>query len=107
MLTTIKASLEKPTTEKPNATIDCPSVISVNEDDNVTCLCKGEGGNPPATVTWYKDGVQVGNSRQEEQLLTLRNINETDNGTYKCIARSHDIADDISVEIIVNPNCKY
>ncbi|CAB3986180.1 hemicentin-1-like, partial, partial [Paramuricea clavata] len=32
---------------------------------------KGEGGNPSANVTWYKDNVQIGAAGNEEQTLTL------------------------------------
>ena len=56
-------------------TLSCSSPITVNEGDNVTCVCTGKGGNPPANVTWYdKVGVQIGGAGKEEQTLTLSNV---------------------------------
>ena len=89
-------------------TISCSSRTTVNEGDYFTCVCRGEGGNPPANVTWYKDGVQIGVTGKEKQTLTLRNVDGTDTGTYKCVAQSHiNATNEISIEIIVKINCKY
>ncbi len=74
---------------KPNVTIICSSPFIVGEGDNVTCVCRGKGGNPPANVTWFKDGVQIGKTGKEEQKLTLSNVSRAENGTYKCVAQSH------------------
>ena len=94
---------------QPNVTFSCSSPETVNEGDDFKCACRGEGGNPPADVTWYtKDGVQIGETGKEEQTLTLNNVNGTDNGTYKCVAQSHiNATDEKSIEIIVKLNCKY
>ncbi|CAB4020110.1 hemicentin-1 isoform X1 [Paramuricea clavata] len=87
--------------EKPTVTLSCSSPIKVDEGDNVTCVCRGEGGNPPANVIWYKDGVLIGRTGKEEQTLTLRNVNGTDTGTYKCVAQSHTLTDEEYIKIIV------
>ena len=76
----------------PTVTLSCSSPITVNEGDDFTCVCRGEGGNPPANVAWYKDGVQIGGTGMEEQALTLSNVNGTDNGTYNA-------TDEKSIEI--------
>ena len=44
---------------KPKATTCCSPII-VNEADNVSCTSRGQGGNPPADVTWYKDNRKIG-----------------------------------------------
>jgi hypothetical protein len=89
-------------------TLSCSSPIIVNEGDDVTCVCRGEGGNPPANVAWYKDGVQIGGTGIEEQTLTLSNVDGTDNGTYKCMAQSHiNAIDEKSIEVKVRLDCKY
>ena len=64
-------------------------------------MCRGEGGNPPANVTWYKDGVQFGETENEEKTLTLSNVNGTASGLYKCVARSHSLMDERSIKIVV------
>ena len=89
---------------QPTVTI-CSRTITINEGDYVTCLCKGEGGNPPANVSWFKDDVRIGETGTEEQVLTLSNVNKTASGWYKCVAKSYNLSDETSLEVIVN--CKY
>ena len=88
-------------------TLSCSSPITLYEGDNFTCVCRGEGGNPPANVTWYdKDGVQIGGTGKEEQTLTRSNVRRTVSGTYKCVATSHTLTDEL-VEVKVILDCKY
>ena len=86
--------------EKPTVTFNCSSPVIVNEGDDVKCQCRGEGGNPPADVTWYKGSNKIGTGR-EEQTLTFTSVNKTASGTYKCVAKSHNVTDEKSIEIIV------
>ncbi len=95
---------------KPTVSLNCSSPITVNEGNEFTCACRGEGQNPPANVTWLKDGIQIAETGREEQTLTLRSVDETDNGTYKCVAQSYTDAmfsDQKIIEIIIRLNCKY
>ena len=93
---------------KPNTTA-CSSPIIVNEGDDVSCTCQGQGGNPPADVTWHKDNRKIGGTRKKEKTLTLTNVtNEKDHGSYKCVAQSYPsemFQDEVIVEVTVN--CKY
>ena len=93
---------------KPKATA-CFSNIIVNEGDDVSYACQGQGGNPPADVTWYKDGNKIGETGKEEKTLTLTSVtNENAHGRYKCVAESYPsemFRDEVIVEVIVN--CKY
>ena len=79
----------------------CSRVLTVDEGDNVSCVCKGQGGNPPANVTWYKDGNKIGETGKEEKALTLNNVDRKASGTYKCAAQSHPLKDEKVIEIIV------
>jgi hypothetical protein len=81
--------------------LSCSSLIEVNKGDDITCVCKGVGGNPPANVTWYKDGVQLSETGIENRTLSLGNVDRTASGIYKCVAESHTLTDEKSVEIIV------
>ncbi|CAB4036755.1 B-cell receptor CD22-like isoform X1, partial [Paramuricea clavata] len=88
----------------PNVTINCPSPAAVNEGNDFTCVCRGEGGNPPANVTWYKGTKKIGGTGKEEQTLSLKDVNrKTDiSGTYKCVAQSHiNATDEMSIRVIV------
>ena len=86
-----------------------PNRIKVNEGDYVSCACQGQGGNPPADVTWYKDNRKIGKTGKEEKTLSLTNVtNEKDDGSYKCVAQSYPnemFQDEVKVEVIVN--CRY
>ncbi len=94
-------------------TFTCLSHNEVDEGGNFTCVCKGEKGNPPANVTWYKDSkdrVPIDGIGKENKTLSLINVNETSNGTYKCEARSHtndSFADKKSIKLIVRQLSKY
>ena len=88
--------------EKPNVTINCSTPVTVNVGDDVTCLCEGKGGYPPADVTWYKNEIQIGNTKKKENVLTLSNINKTDSGTYVCVGKSHYLIDKSSIEVLFN-----
>ena len=85
----------------PTVTFNCSSPITVNEGNNVSCVCSGQGGNPPADITWYKDNRKIGGTGKEEKTLTLNNVDRTTSGTYKCVAQSYNLTDDKSIELIV------
>ena len=87
--------------EQPNVTINCSSLVKLREGGNFTCVCRGEGGNPPANVTWYKDGKQIYKTSYVENVLSLSDINEKNNGTYKCEAQSYTLKDEKSIEVDV------
>ncbi|CAB3986932.1 B-cell receptor CD22-like isoform X1 [Paramuricea clavata] len=75
--------------KKPTVTLTCYSSVIFNECDDFTCECQGLGGNPSASVTWYKDGKKIAGTGTEKQILTLMNVDETDRGTYKCVTESY------------------
>jgi hypothetical protein len=81
----------------------------VDEGGDVLCTCQGQGGNPPASVTWYKDGNKIGETGKEEITLTLTNVSKEDHGSYECVAQSYPseaFRDKAKVEVIVKLNCK-
>ena len=89
--------------------LNCASPVTLKKSENFTCLCKGEGGNPPANVTWYKDGDKFTDVGTERQTLKLLNVGETESGTYKCVATSYPHAnytDEKSSQVIVINNSK-
>ena len=60
-------------------------------------MSKGEGGNPPANVTWLKDDVKIGETAKQELTLTLSSVDEKASGKYKCVARSYTLMDKRSI----------
>ncbi|XP_028399370.1 hemicentin-1-like isoform X2 [Dendronephthya gigantea] len=84
--------------------LNCRSPVMLNEGDNFTCLCKGEGGSPPAKVVWFNDGVNVSLVGTKNQALKLLNVSKEDNGTYTCNATSYpheNYTDEKSIVVIV------
>jgi hypothetical protein len=91
-------------------TINCTSPLkqghrlTVDEGENFTCVCKAEGGNPPANVTWEKDGVlEPEGAGMKQQTLTRNNVSETDKGRYTCVGKSHTLTNNKSIEVSVRP----
>ena len=87
---------------------NCSCPIALNEGDDFTCLCEGKGGNPPANVTWYKNGVKFSDVGTEKQTLNLLNVSKANNGTYQCKAASYGhekYTDEKSCEVIVYCKC--
>jgi hypothetical protein len=79
----------------------------MKKGDNITCVCKGKGGNPPAKVTWYKGGKKITETREEEQALKLSNVGKNDSGKYKCLAFGHEelAKKNTTIELIVQCEC--
>lgn len=81
--------------------------MTVNKTDDVTCLCKGKDGKPPANVTWYDEkGDNITETGNEEQVLNLKNVDRTDKGTYTCEAKSYETEKNrTAIKLYVN--CEY
>jgi hypothetical protein len=94
---------------KPIVSINCSDPTTVNENNDLTCVCKSEGGNPPANLTWYdENGTQIGNTSYGENVLTLPKVTNQDSGKrYSCKGQSYILTDEKSFEVKVRPNCKY
>ena len=79
--------------------INCSSPITVDEDCDLICLCKGENGNPPADVIWYDNkGNAIVQKEKEQKTLVIRNVTE---------AESYTLMDENSIDVKVSHNCKY
>ena len=88
--------------------INCSDPVMLNEDDDFTCECRKEGGNPPVSVTWYKDNKQICESTYwGKNTLYLIDVNVKNSGKYTCVAQSNNtpLKDEKSIEITVY--CKY
>ena len=87
--------------------INCSDPVTVNEGNDLTCLCRSKGGNPPTNLTWYdKDRNQIGKTSYGENELTLTNVNKQRSGRYKCKGQSYILRDEKSFEVKVRLNRK-
>ena len=65
----------------------------VTEGDNVTLSCNASG-NPVPTITWTRKGSVLTSSvprisfGAEFRELTIRIVNRTDRGEYRCVANN-------------------
>ena len=85
----------------PAVLLNCSSPTTLKKGEGFICECQGTDSNPPANVTWYKDNTKIITGKKEA-ILSLRNVDKDDNGTYRCEARTRRKAKNkISVELIV------
>ncbi|XP_046857382.1 uncharacterized protein LOC124450780 [Xenia sp. Carnegie-2017] len=86
----------------PKISINCSSTTILNVSDYFSCECKGEDGNPPAVVTWYKGSRRI-ISGEEMATLTIARVDRDDNGLYRCEAKGDEKTKaEKTVQIIVN-----
>ena len=90
--------------KRPNASVNCSSLVTKEYGDEFACLCVGKGGYPPPTASWFKDGKNVSGRGYLNITLSLKNISKKDKGTYSCVVDSHGLNDTEEIEIQVQ--CK-
>nr|XP_014353376.1 PREDICTED: opioid-binding protein/cell adhesion molecule homolog [Latimeria chalumnae] len=81
----------------PRKTKVVSSDSTVPEGGAPTLTCETES-NPPAQITWYKDGIQY--SRSSEKTLQFANVTRQDGGNYSCVA-TNTLGNHTSESIIV------
>lgn len=97
-------------TEKPSITTH-PQVLgdTVREGDNVTLSCNPTG-DPVLTISWTRNGSLVNTSARisfsdNNKKLTIMNVNRTDSGEYRCVARNR-VGSDTSNAANLDVHCK-
>ena len=90
--------------ERSTAIANCSGAITLNEGDDLICLCGHTGGNPPPTAVWSKDGSVLVTGYLNAYLV-LKNVSNENDGTYKCLVKSHNLQDDKTFRLVVQ--CKY
>ena len=83
----------------------------VTEGDNVTFSCNASG-NPVPTITWTRNGSVLTSSvlrisfRAESRELTIRIVNRTNRGEYRCVA-NNSVGNVTSNPATLDVQCKY
>ena len=74
----------------PNAVITCKQIISINENENFSCLCRAIRSHFSPTATWVKNGIILGIPSSTAELY-LHDINKKSSGTYICRAQLYTL----------------
>jgi len=97
--------------DQPGITVH-PGSVASSEGDNVTLSCDATA-NPPPTISWIRNGSPINttiNSRisllKDNKQLTITNVNRTDSGEYRCVARN-ELGNDTSNVALLDVQCKY
>ena len=87
----------------PKMKIECSKPTTINKGEDFTCVCRGEDGNPPASVTWFNEGGEkVSKTEKEMATLALSNVDKNDSGKYKCKAFGDKLAqNETSIKLVV------
>ena len=87
-----------------------PEAQTKTEGENVTLSCNTTG-NPVPTISWTRNGSPVNASgrisfQDDKTQLTITNVNRTDSGEYRCVARN-SLGIDTSNVAMLNVQCNY
>ena len=95
--------------DQPEITVQ-PKAQTKTEGDNVTLSCNATG-NPVPTISWTRDGSPVETRKNarisfsdDKKQFTIRNVNRTDSGEYRCVA-NNSLGNDTSSAAKVNIQC--
>ena len=80
--------------------------------ETVTLVCVSRGGNPLATVTWYKNGLRIDSSyttvaNGSKNTYEFVAGEEDNNAVYSCRAKNELIAAPLQAEITTIVQCKW
>ena len=80
--------------------------------DTVTLVCISRGGNPLATVTWYKNGLRIDSSyttviNGSKNTYEFTASEEDNNAVYSCQAKNELIVKPLKAEITTIVQCKW
>ena len=85
---------------------------ALRSGDTVTLVCISRGGNPLATVTWYKNGHRVDSSyttvpNGSKNTYEFTAAEEDNNAVYSCQAKNDLIVKPLKAEITTIVQCKW
>ena len=80
--------------------------------ERVSLSCVSQGGNPPATLTWYRADTELTSSTEVQDsvarsVVTFQ-VDHTDNGrVYTCRSTNSGITGFQSSAVTLNVHCKF
>lgn len=88
--------------DPPTLVYATPNSIVVEERNTITTTCTAMG-NPQPTFQWFKIS-DLSNPISNDAVLTVRNAQESDKGSYVC--RSSNMFDTYTAFVTVDVQCK-
>ncbi len=84
---------------------------TIRMGQTVSLTCLSYGGNPPATITWFRNGEMVDMSyttsgRESRNLYEFVAASEDNNAKYSCEARNEMSVETLNAEVTLAVQCK-
>ncbi len=78
----------------------------------VTLVCESYGGNPLASIIWYKNGQRVDHSyttmgSKSKNVLRFVAAADDNNAKYRCEAANVMLTEPLAAEIVMAVFCKF
>ena len=85
---------------------------TIRMGQTVSLTCVSYGGNPLATITWYRNAEMVDMSyttsgRESRNMYTFVAASEDNKAKYTCEARNELSAEAMTAQIVLAVQCKY
>ena len=84
---------------------------TIRMGQTVSLTCVSYGGNPLATITWYRNDEMVDMSyttsgRESRNMFTFVAASEDNNAKYSCEARNEMSVETMTAQIVLAVQCK-
>ena len=75
-------------------------------------MCKADGGNPLAEISWYKNGIKVDSSyttsgRDSSNTYSFLASSKDNNAKFRCESKNELSTEPLMAEIVLSVNCKF
>ena len=85
---------------------------TIRMGQTVSLTCVSYGGNPLATITWYRNDEMVDMSyttsgRESRNMFTFVAASEDNNAKYSCEARNEMSVETMTAQIVLAVQCKF
>ena len=95
-----------------------PEILGYTEGETirmgqtVSLVCESYGGNPLASIIWYKNGQRVDHSyttmgSKSKNVLRFVAAADDNNAKYRCEAANVMVAEPLVAEIVMSVFCKF
>ena len=101
----------------PPANVSIRTKGTMKENDTITLTCESSWSNPPATVTWWRDGVSIPaptenstetkySGKKVRTMLELKLTPEFDGAVYTCQALNPVVKKSVHDAVTLQVKCK-